>query len=147
MKVVLREDIERLGKKGDVVEVSQGYARNFLLPRMLALHADEVNLEAIKRRLLREEKKKEEEKKVALELAQKIKDLSLTIPMKAGDDDKLYGSVSEIEIVDALKKEGIELDKKKVILEEPIKLLGVYNIPIKLSLDLSVSVRIWVVKE
>ncbi len=147
MKVVLREDVNRLGKKGDVVEVASGYARNFLLPKKLALDAERVDIEAIRRSAMREMKKKEEEKRNVEELAQKIKKLSLTISMKAGDDDKLYGSVNEQHIVDALKKEGIEIEGKKVVMEEPIKLLGVYNVPLKLSAEATVPLKIWVVKE
>lgn len=147
MKIVLREDVERLGTKGDVVNVSSGYARNFLFPKKKAFDAGNVNLEAIKRAAEREMGKKQEEKKNARALAEKIKKLSLTIAMKAGGDDKLYGSVSKSDILDALKKEGVEIDKKKIVLEEPIKLLGVYNVPLSLLDEVSVPLKVWVVKE
>ena len=147
MKIVLREDVERLGRKGAVVNVAEGYARNFLLPKKMAFQAGNVDLEALKRSTAREQKRKEEEKKNIEGLAQKIKNLSLTLSMKAGGDDKLYGSVSEQEILEALKKEGVVIDKKKIVLKEPIKLLGVYNVPLRLSEEISVSLKVWVVKE
>lgn len=147
MKIVLKEDVNRLGKKGDVVDVASGYGRNFLLPKKIAIIAEEANLEAIKRAAIREMKKKEEEERKTAELSEKIKKVSLSIPMKAGDDDKLYGSVGEDEIAAALEKEGIIIDKKKIMLEEPIKLLGVYNVPVKVSVNVSVPIKIWVVKE
>jgi len=147
MKIVLREDVERLGRKGDVVKVAEGYARNFLLPKKMAFQAGSVDLEALKRSTAREQKRKEEENKNIEALAQKIKGLSLTISMKAGGDEKLYGSVSEQDILEALKKEGVVIDKKKIALKEPIKLLGVYNVPLRLSDKISVSLKVWVVKE
>lgn len=147
MKVVLREDVGRLGRRGDVVEVSPGYARNFLLPKKIALQAEQADLNAIKRAAERQIKKKAEEEKGVEELAKSLKDISLTITMKAGEDDKLYGSVGEDVIAAGLKKEGIDIDKSKIALKEPIKLLGVYNVPLKLSPNVSVSVKVWVVKE
>lgn len=147
MKVVLREDITRLGKKGDVVDVAPGYARNFLIPKKLALQVEKVNLEAIRRSAAREMKKRQREERYITEMAEKMKGMSITIPMKAGSDDKLYGSVNEQYIAEALKKEGIEIEKAKIELNEPIKLLGVYDVPIKLSHEVVVSIKVWVVKE
>ena len=147
MKVVLREEVKGLGVKGDLVEVANGYARNYLLPKKLALRPEGVNLEAMKRSQQHALERKEKEKKDLEALAEKIKKISLTISMKAGEDDKLYGAVTEQHLAEALKREGIELDKKKIALEEPLKLLGVYNVPLKLSPDLSVPLKVWVVKE
>lgn len=147
MKVVLREEVKGLGVKGDLVEVANGYARNYLLPKKLALRPEGVNLEAMKRSREHALERKEKEKKDLEALAEKIKKISLTISMKAGEDDKLYGAVTEQHLAEALKREGIELDKKKIALEEPLKLLGVYNVPLKLSPDLSVPLKVWVVKE
>ena len=147
MKVVLREEVKGIGVKGDVVEVARGYARNYLLPKKLALQPEGVNLEAMKRSRERALERKEKEKKDLEALAEKIKKVSLTISMKAGEDDKLYGAVNAEHLVEALKREGIEIDKKKITLEEPLKLLGVYNVPLKLSPDLNVPLKVWVVKE
>ena len=147
MKVVLREEVKGVGVKGDLVEVARGYARNYLLPKKLALPPEGVNLEAMKRSQRRALEKKEKEKKDLEVLAEKIKKVSLTISMKAGEDDKLYGAVNAEHLVEALKREGIEIDKKKIALEEPLKLLGVYNVPLKLSAEISVPLKVWVVKE
>jgi large subunit ribosomal protein L9 len=147
MKVVLREEVKGLGAKGDLVEVADGYGRNYLLPKKLALRPEGVNLEAMKRSQKRAVEKKEKEKKELEALAEKIKKVSLTISMKAGSDDKLYGAVNAEHIAEALKREGLDIDKKKIALEEPLKLLGVYNVPLKLSPDLSASLKVWVVKE
>lgn len=147
MKVVLREDIKGLGQKGDLLEVAEGYARNYLLPKRLALRTEGVNLEAMKKAQKRALEKQEQEKKETEALAEKIKKISLTLSMKAGEDDKLYGAVNEQHIAEALKREGIEIDKKKIALEEPLKLLGVYNVPLKLSAEINVPLKVWVVKE
>lgn len=147
MKVVLREEVKGVGVKGDLVEVAPGYARNYLLPKKLALRPEGVNLEAMKRSREHALERKEKEKKDLEALAEKIKKISLTISMKAGEDDKLYGAVNAEHLAEALKREGIEIDKKKIALEEPLKLLGVYNVPLKLSPDLSVPLKVWVVKE
>ncbi|MEK6647300.1 MAG: 50S ribosomal protein L9 [Candidatus Firestonebacteria bacterium] len=147
MEVILREKVENLGNTGDIIKVSDGYARNYLLPKKLALQS---TLEA--KKIIEEEKKRkaikeEKEKKDALKLAERIEKISCTIPSKAGEEDKLFGSVTSSDIADALKNEGVEIDKKKIELEEPIKSLGVYSIPIKLHSEVTANAKIWVVKE
>jgi large subunit ribosomal protein L9 len=147
VKVILLENIDRLGKMGDVVTVKEGYARNFLLPKNKAKAATDGNmkiLEALKKKQAAEEAKRLQEAKAA---AERLANLSVTINAKAGEEDKLFGSVTAEMISDALKAEGSEIDKKDIILEEPIKKLGVYQVGVKLHPEVRASLRIWVVKE
>jgi len=147
VKVILRQDQEKLGKRGEAVEVAPGYARNFLLPRGLALKATPKSI-----KLFEEEKKLEaahrkKEEKEAKELSLKLSGISCTIPVQTGEDEKLYGSVTSMDIAEALAREGIEIDKRKIILEEPIKALGIYHVPIKLHPEVTGEVKIWIVKK
>lgn len=147
MEVILKEDVERLGRSGDKVKVKEGYARNFLFPRKLALPATEGNLRAIeeeKRRKLAVHKKGLDE---ARELAEILAKASCTVTVKAGDADKLYGSVSAQDIASALELEGIKLDKKKIELQEHINQLGVYYVQVKLHPEVQAQLKVWVVKE
>jgi len=147
MKVILREDVKNLGRMGEVVNVSDGYARNFLFPKKFAVEANTKNL-----------KEFEHNKKVITERAAKLKEsfksvadklssLSLTIKAKTGEDDKLFGSVTNMNIAEALASEGFDIDKKKIIIDEPIKRLGEYSVAIKLHHDLSTEVKVHVVQE
>jgi len=147
MKVILREDVKNLGHMGEVVNVSDGYARNFLFPKKFAVEANTKNL-----------KEFEHNKKVITERAAKLKEsfksvadklssLSLTIKAKTGEDDKLFGSVTNMNIAEALASEGFDIDKKKIIIDEPIKRLGEYSVAIKLHHDLSTEVKVHVVQE
>jgi large subunit ribosomal protein L9 len=147
MKVILKSDVERLGKTGDVVAVAAGYARNYLLPRGLALEATAHSVEQIEIEGKREEKARQRQAADAAALAQKLEQLSLTISKQAGESDKLFGTVTAMEIAEALVKEGHEIDKRKIELEEPIKTLGIYTIPVRLHTDVTAKVKVWVVKE
>ncbi len=147
MKVILKENHDILGKIGDVVTVKDGYARNFLIPKKIAYIATEGNV-----RRLEEEKKQyavrmKKEQISATELAAAIEQLSLTIPVQVGEDDKLYGSVTSQMIADSLKEKGYEIDKKKIILDEPIKVLGIYTIDVKLHPEVTGKVKVWVVRQ
>jgi large subunit ribosomal protein L9 len=147
MRVILTENIEKLGKIGDVVSVKEGYGRNFLIPQNKAKPATEGNmkfLESLKKRQAAEEAAKLKE---ALRMADRLASLSITISMKAGEEDKLFGSVTTDMIADAVKAEGIDIDKKDIGLDEPIKKLGVYQAGIKIHPEVKASLRIWVVKE
>ena len=147
MKVILRKDVEKLGKFGDIVVVKDGYARNYLIPKGFALEANERNLKIIeeeKKELLR---KKEREKKEALSLADKIKNASCTVLVEVGEDGKMFGVVTNQDIAKAFEDIGIKLDKRMIELNEPIKELGVFYIPIKLHPEVSVETKIWVVKK
>jgi len=146
MKIVLKQDIDKLGTTGDIVEVADGYGRNYLLPRGLALKAT-LGAEKVAKQIKKATGRKIQEEKTNLEeLAKKLSKLSLTIPVQVGEDEKMYGSVTSIDIANMLKQEGIEIDKKKIILKEPIKKLGVFNIQIKLHPEVTAEVKIWVIK-
>lgn len=147
MQVILKEDVKNLGRIGDVVEVKDGYARNFLIPRGLAVEANPKNIKA-----LEHEKRKIQEaaKKLrfsAEDLKSRIEGKTIVIKARAGEEDKLFGSVTAMDIADALKKEGIDIDKKKIIIEEPIKRLGDYSVTVKIHPEISAQLNIQVVSE
>lgn len=133
MKVILTQDVKKLGTQGQVLEVSDGYARNFLLPQGLAEEANKTRLKEIQEKNLREEKKKNKEKENAEELKQKLNGQSLEIKVKTGGSDKLFGAVTAKEIADSLnEKFGVQIDKKKIEIGEAIKHLGEYKIKVKI---------------
>lgn len=147
MKVILIENVSRLGKIGDVVSVKEGYARNFLIPKNKAKIATDGNmkmLEALKKKQAIEDKKILDEAKG---LAEKLASLSLTIGAQAGEEDKLFGSVSNDMISEALAEEGIKIDKRDIVLEEPIKKLGAFQVVVKLHPEVKANLRVWVVKK
>jgi large subunit ribosomal protein L9 len=147
MKVILKSDVERLGKTGDVVTVAAGFARNYLLPRGLALEATDRGMEQIEIDRRRDEKALQKKASDAVALQTKLEEVSLTISKQSGESDKLFGTVTAMEIAEALEKEGHEIDKRKIELEEPIKTLGIYTVPIRLHSDVTAKVKLWVVKE
>jgi large subunit ribosomal protein L9 len=146
MKVILRDDVEKLGTAGNVITVADGYARNFLFPRNLAVPATKGNVKAIdeikKQKKFRENKKRREAEK----LKDKLEKLSLTAEVQTGEEDKVFGSVTAANIATLLEKQGFEIDRRKIMLEEPLKALGVYTIEIKLATDVTANVKLWVVK-
>lgn len=147
MQVILRENIENLGKTGDVVKVSDGYARNFLLPRKLVMIAEEKNVAAIEQAKKALEKKRLAEKASAQEFATKLSGLTCVIARKVGEHDKLFGSVSAADISEALKQLGHTLDRRHIHLETPIKTLGFHSVNIKLEPEVSAMIQVSVVKE
>jgi large subunit ribosomal protein L9 len=147
MKIILNEDVENLGGLGDIVEVKPGYARNYLFPRKLALQYTKHNEEMIKFKKIKARKKIETEKLSAMELKQKLEELTLTITKKAGESETLFGSVTTMEIQGKLEEMGITLDKKKFHLEEPIKKLGLHECKVKLMEEIDAELKIDVVKE
>ncbi len=147
MKVILKENIENLGQIGDLIQVKPGYARNYLIPQSRAIEATVRNV-----KVLEHQKKLIQDKilktvKTAEGFAQRIESTSVTISQKVGENDRLFGSVTAINIAESLKEEGIDVDKKKISLEEPIKKLGVYTVPIKLHPEVTASLKVWVVEE
>jgi len=147
MKVILLQNVERLGKTGDVVMVKEGYARNFLFPKNKAKPASEAGvkmLESLKKKREAEEKKKLDELRAT---ADKLAALSVTINAQAGEEDKLFGSVSAEMISEAVSAQGFSIDKKDITLDEPIKKLGVYTVIVKLHPEINASLRVWVVKQ
>lgn len=147
MKVILIENVDRLGSIGDVVNVKEGYARNYLIPKNMAKAATAGNmkiLESLKKKKAEDDAKKLSE---AQALADKISNLSLTIPAQSGDEEKLFGSVSNDAIAEALAAEGISIDKRSIVIDEPIKKLGVYQVTVKVNPEVKASLRVWIVKK
>lgn len=147
MKVILRENLDNLGEIGEVVEVKDGYARNFLIPRKLAFEANTKNLNQLEAQKKQLERKIEKEKILAERIREEIEKISLTIQMKVGEDGKLFGSVTTQMIADALKEKGFEIDRKTITIPEPIKALGIYNVEIKLHKDVVAKIKVWTVRE
>ncbi|MFA6457258.1 MAG: 50S ribosomal protein L9 [Bacteroidota bacterium] len=147
MKVILRQNYNKLGSIGDVVEVKDGFARNYLIPRSIAFRATEGNLNALeqeKKQLARKEEKVVQDSE---KLAAQLGSVSLTITMKVGEDDKLFGAVTSQMIADSLTEKGYSIDKRIIELEEPIKTLGIFEVPVKLHAKVSAKVKVWVVRE
>ncbi len=147
MKLILREDVENLGKSGEVVEVAGGYGRNYLLPRGLAVKASMKNMKELEHQKRLIQGRMDKQKKEAEELAGSLDAVSCTIARKAGEEEKLFGSVTSRDIEEALKEEGISIDRKRILLEEPIKKLGMHAVPVKLHADVTGTIKVWVVKE
>jgi len=147
MKVILSQAVDRLGKAGDVVTVKEGYARNFLIPKNTAKEATPGNLkilESLKKKQQEEDAKKLIEIKA---LADRLGALSLTISSQAGEEEKLFGSISNEAIAEALAAENINIDKRDIILDEPIKKLGLYQVTVKLHPEIKANLKVWVVKK
>ena len=147
MKVILTQDIPNLGSAGKVVNVKDGYARNFLFPKGNALVVTPQNLKIIEERKKKEEVKSKKEKEEALALAERLTNVSCTIAVKVIEQDRIFGSVTAEMIQRALEAEGINIDKKVIHLEDPIKNLGVYQVSLKLHPEVVSSCKVWVVKE
>jgi large subunit ribosomal protein L9 len=147
MRIVLRDDVDKLGRRGEVVDVTAGYARNFLLPKGKALPATEGNLKRVEQERRKHAVHLAKEKEDAAAMGRRLAGLSCTIVRKVGDNDQLYGSVTAADIAEFLEKEGVVIDKRRILLEEPIKALGIYTVPVKLHAEVSGEIRVWVVKE
>lgn len=147
MKVILKQDIENLGRKGDTVEIAPGYGRNYLIPRKLALEITPSNLKMIEIERQALKKKIEQERLSFKELIQKLNEVSLTFTRKAGEKDVIFGSVSSSDIKEELGKLGFEVDKKKILLDEPFKRLGNYTVSIKVFYDDRAEIKVQVVRE
>lgn len=147
MKVLLREDLDNLGKRGEVVKVAAGYARNYLLPKRLAMPVTPGNMKLIDQERRAFQLRRDRDKQAAEELARRIAEVSCTIVKKVGENDALYGSVTTQDIGEVLEKEGIAIDRRRILLEDPIKALGVYTVPIKVHAEVTADLKVWVVKE
>ena len=147
MKIILREDVEKLGKAGDVVKVADGFGRNYLIPRQLAVLANVRNLKALEhdRRVIEARAKKS--RKSAESLAAKLSSVSVTLSAKAGEEGKLFGAITSRDIADAMEKAGVPVDRKNVLLHDPIKQLGDYKVKIKAGTDLHPEISVRVVAE
>ena len=146
MKVLLKQDVAKIGKKGELLEVKEGYARNFLIPKGLAIEATGGTLKQYDEEKKATERKKEREKEDAQALAAKIKGLTITLRHKAGEVGRLFGSITSTEVVEALKEKGHEIDKKQVQLDDPIRLVGKHEVKIKLHTEVIASLHLEVTK-
>ena len=147
MEVILREHVDHLGKRGEIVKVADGYARNYLLPRKLALVATDGNRKQIEREREKFEAREADEKKVAESLAARMGNLEIEIARRVGETDVLFGSVTTADIAEALLAKGSEVDRRKLQLVEPIKKLGEYDVPLRLSRDVVAHIKVRVVAE
>jgi len=147
MKVILRDDVEKLGSAGDVIDVKPGYGRNYLIPRNLAVAASAAQLKSID--LIKTQKDLRDKKKQRASLAEKTKleAISVTASVQVGDEDKVFGSVTSQTVADLLAEAGHPIDRRKIQMDDPIKELGLFTIPIKLGHEVSADVKLWVVKK
>ncbi|MGA6953577.1 MAG: 50S ribosomal protein L9 [Candidatus Acidiferrales bacterium] len=147
MQIILQEDVEKLGTRGQLVEVAEGYARNFLLPRKLGLEATAGNLKRLEKMRANFAKKEATEKEAAQKQREQLAAVALEFTRKAGENDQLFGSVTSGDIAEALAAKGFEIDKKRIVLAEPIKVMGEYEVPVKLHREVTANVKIAVKKE
>jgi large subunit ribosomal protein L9 len=147
MQIILQEDVEKLGTRGQVVDVAEGYARNFLLPRKLALEASAGNMKRLEKMRATFAKKEATEKGDAQKLAELLVGVSLELTRKAGESDQLFGSVTSTDISEALAAKGFNVEKRKIALAEPIKIVGEFEIPVKLHREVTSNVKVTVKKE
>src|SRR5688500_5898559 len=147
MEVILREHVEHLGERGEIVKVADGYARNYLLPRKLALLATEGNKKHVERERKIVEAREAQEKGQADAIAARLSSVEITIARRVGETDALYGSVTSADIAEFLKGKGFEIDRRRLILPEPIKTIGDHDVPLKLHRDVTVPLKVHVVKE
>ena len=147
MEVILREDVDKLGSRGQLVKVAPGYARNFLLPKWLAVAATDANKKIVEQE--RQAHLRREAKLVAdaADLAKMMSNVSVTISQKAGESDQLFGSVTSKDIAEALEKQGYTIERRKVVLDEPIKTLGEFKVPLRLHKEVTTEITVHVVKE
>ena len=147
MRIILTEKVEHLGDAGEIVDVKPGYARNFLLPRSLALVANKGNMSVYEEVGRQREARQGKERREAEVLAKQLEKASCTVPVAVGEEDRIFGSVTVQNIADLLKEQGFDIDRRMIVLEEPIRALGVYDVPVRLHRDVEASVKVWVVKE
>jgi large subunit ribosomal protein L9 len=147
MKVILRQEFQQLGHVGDVIDVKEGYARNYLLPRSIAYLATPSSIQRLAEEKKQQSRGIEKEKRGSEKLAAELEKVSITIQMKVGEDEKLFGSVTSQMIAESLKEKGLTIDKRHIELEESIKALGIYTVNVKLPGSVIGNVKVWVVRE
>jgi len=147
MEILLRQDYKGLGSAGDIVRVKDGYARNFLIPKGIAYLASDSSKRQYENEIKQQAWRLNKDKKNAEELAKKLETVSCTITVQVGEEDKMFGSVTSQNIAEVLEAQGFAVDKRKILLEEPIKSLGIYSVPLKLHPEVEATVKVWVVKE
>jgi len=147
MEVILRQAVEKLGHPGDIVKVSPGFARNFLLPRGLAYEATPGNRKRIEQERQRLESAEAQRRTAAEEIAKRLEQVSLTFSARVGEEGKLFGSVTSADIAQQLEPQGFNIEKRQIELHEPIRALGVYRVPIRLHADVHPEIKVWVIKQ
>ena len=147
MKVILRKDMDHLGSFEEIVEVADGYARNYLIPKGLALTATSRNMAAYKEEKKQKAVRSNKDKRDAEGLAHELERISLTATVSVGDEDRMFGSVTSQTIANLLREKGYDMDRRKILLDDPIRALGIYSVPIRLLPDVEAKVKVWVVKE
>ncbi|WP_291320893.1 50S ribosomal protein L9 [Desulfonatronospira sp.] len=146
MQLILRADVDNLGRLGDMVKVKPGYARNYLIPQRLAYPATKANLNIFEQERKRLQEKMDSIRREAQSLGEKLQEARVVIPVRVGEHDKLYGSVTTAMIADSLARQGIDIDKRKIVLDNPIRSLGEYEIGVKLHHDIQVDIKVSVVR-
>ncbi|OWA35768.1 50S ribosomal protein L9 [Saccharibacillus sp. O16] len=147
MKVIFLKDVKGQGKKGEIKEVSEGYAQNFLFKSGVAKPATQGNVKTLENQHAAEEKRKEDEKQEAVELGKKLEEMTVQIKAKSGEGGRLFGAITSKQIAEALSKQGVKIDKRKIELEEPIRTLGVTQVPVKLHKDVKSTLKVQVSEE
>jgi len=147
MKIILLQDYEPLGNIGEIIEVKRGYANNYLIPKKIGLLANNKNLKRLEEQQKQLVRRKDRDKLNAEKLAEELLKVSCTASVQVGEEDRVFGSVTSQDLSDLLKEQGYDIDRKKFILEEPIKALGIYDVPIKLHSEVEVKIKVWVVKK
>jgi large subunit ribosomal protein L9 len=146
VRVILIKDFENLGKTGDTIDVKSGFARNYLVPQGIALIANSSGLKKIQEQVRLKELRHKKSLLKAQELADKLNSLSLTIPVQVGEEDRVFGAVTSQMVAEQLLEKGYEIDKRHIMLEEPIKALGIFEIPVKILQDVTATIKLWVIK-
>jgi large subunit ribosomal protein L9 len=147
MEVILKEDVPKLGSRGDVVKVAEGYGRNFLLPRKLAIEANSANKAVIEQMKAASVRRSAKEKHEAEALAKQVEGLSVSFQRRSGENEQLFGSVTSSDIAEGLEKKGFHIDRRKIQLHEPLKAVGEFDVPVKLHKDVTVHVKVIIEKE
>lgn len=146
MKVIFLKDVKGQGKKGEIKEVSEGYAKNFLIPRGVAKPASEGNIKTLENQKQAEVRRKDKEKEDAIELGKKLEELTIVLRSKAGEGGRLFGSITNKQVAEELEKMKIKMDKRKILMDEPIRTLGFTNVPVKLHPEVTVTLKVQVIE-
>ncbi len=147
MKIILTQEMHELGLEGDIVDVANGYGRNYLIPKGIALEASEQNIKLMETKRKKIEVKRFEAKEEAEKIKERMAEVEITISQKVGEEDKLYGSVTSMDIASRLEKQGITIDRRKIVLDKPIKTLGEFEVPVKLYPEVTGSIKVVVIPE
>ncbi len=147
MKIILKTDVDKLGAAGEVVDVKPGFARNYLIPRDLAVMATKANIKALEEQQRQAELQEGKVRHDAQAIADKLSAVSVTAKVQVGEEEKVFGSVTSQDIAELIAEQGHEVDRRKIELDEPLKALGVYDVPIKIHSDIHATIKVWVVRE